>query len=146
MLAGLPLPEGTQVAVSYIRRANKEDLLAGVALDTSLAPEAFMAQMARGLGESGWKQVRLPPPSVGPLLFASTDSPPPELELAGTPFFTKRGPTLTLEYPTARPGRPTRAFFRAERGNVPPEALPPAETRGFFSTYSPCSLRPKALS
>ena len=135
-LAGLPLPAQTQVAVSYVRRDNAINFSAGVALDTLLSPEAFMVQMERGLKQSGWKQVRIPPPSLAPLLFAPTDLPSPETELAATPFFTKRGLTLTLESPTVRPGHLTRAFFRVKRGGVPPEALPP-ETNGLLFDLFP---------
>lgn len=142
-LAGLPLPARTQVAVSCIYRDNDVDFPAGVALDTPLSPEAFMAQMGQGLRQGGWEQVRIPPPSIESLVFVSTDLPTPATELAATPFFTKRGLTLTLEYPKARPGLPTRAFFRAERGGVPPEALPPSEPEGLLNDLLPLLTAPK---
>ena len=142
-LAGLPLPARTQVAVSCIYRDNDVDFSAGVALDTPLFPEAFMAQMEQGLRQGGWEQVRIPPPSIESLVFVSTDLPTPATELAATPFFTKRGLTLTLEYPKARPGLPTRAFFRAERGGVPPEALPPSEPEGLLNDLLPLLTAPK---
>ena len=141
-LAGLPLPAQTQVAVSYVRRDNAINFSAGVVLDTLLSPEAFMVQMEQGLKQSGWKQVRIPPPSIEPLLFAPTDLPPPETELVATPFFTKRGLTLTLEYPTVKPGHLTRAFFRVRRGGVPPDALPP-ETNGLLFDLLPLLTAPE---
>lgn len=142
-LAGLPLPAQTQVVVSYVRRDNAINFSAGVVLDTPLPPETFSVQMERGLKRGDWEQVRIPPPSIEPLLFAPTDLPQPETELTATPFFTKRGLTLTLEYPKARPGRPTRAFFRVERGGVPPEALPPPEPEGLLNDLLPPLAAPK---
>lgn len=141
-LAGLPLPARTQVAVSYVHRDNDADFSAGVALDTPLSSEAFMAQLERGLKQGGWEQVRIPPPSIEPLLFVFADPPPPVVD-AATPFFTKRGLTLTLEYLKTRPGRPTRAFFRVERGGVPPEALPPSEPEGLLNDLLPLLTAPK---
>lgn len=83
-----------------------------------------MAQMARGLEQDGWKRVEMQPPSTEPLLFAFTDLPLPEMGLADTPFFIKRGLTLTLENPSNRAGRLTHAYLQVERA----AALPPPET------------------
>lgn len=143
-LAGLPLPESTQVAVSYVRRANKEDFLAGVALDTSLTPEAFVTQMASLLERSGWKQVRLPPPSIEPLLFESFSSSPHEMPeeppFEETPFFTKVNLSLTLEYPSAEPGRLTHAYLQVGRTVDLP---PPEPTSGLLFDILPQLTAPE---
>lgn len=124
-LSDLPLPEGTRVAVSYIRWANETDFLAGVALDTSLTPEAFMTEMARELEQNGWNRIHIQPPSVEPLLFDSFSPPPLPLEMpVYTPFFTKGELALWVEYPSSGPGRPTRTSLRIERA----DALPPPES------------------
>ncbi len=139
-LAGLPLPRETQVVVSYVRRSSPFSFSAGVRLETTLSPDVFRAQM--GWERSGWKPVRLPIPTIEPFPFKPNNSPPPEKGLAGTPFFQKDGMTLTLNSPTARPGRPTRAYFRVESGDRPVKGLLPIKRTGVVA-FLPSLTVPK---
>ena len=142
-LAGLPLPEGTQVVVSYVRRDSAIGFSAGVELDTPLAPDTFYGQMEWRLARGGWKPVRVPIPAIGPSLFESNDLPLPEPGLAGTPFFQKDGLTLTLNYPTDRPNRLTRAYFQVESGDKPIKSLLFYETTGPINDLLPSLTVPK---
>ena len=142
-LAGLPLPEGTRVVVSYVRRDSAIGFSAGVELNTPLAPDTFCGQMEWRLARGGWKPVRVPIPAIGPSLFESNDLPLPEPGLAGTPFFQKDGLTLTLNYPTGRPNRLTRAYFQVESGDKPIKSLLFYETTGPTNDLLPSLTVPK---
>lgn len=125
-LAELPLPDNTYVAVAFVRREHEEDFLAGVALDTPLAPEAFMTQAAGRLEENGWEPFREQFPVAGLLFELPGETPPPlEPDFIGRSLFTKGDLSLTLSRATAKPGQPTQAFLLVERAPPPPpEEIP----------------------
>ena len=127
-LAGLPLPEKTQVAVSYVRRGNPFGFSANVVLSSRLDAGALYTRTERVLERGGWQPVKVPPPCLESLLFRDTSLPPCETELSRTPFFQKDGLTLTLPVPTGGPGGSSRVTLRVRRGDVPREYLPPSNT------------------
>ena len=127
VLAELYLPTTTQVAVSFVRQEHQADFFAGLALDTPLTPEAFTAEMSRGLEQTGWKQ-QTQSPFPEPLLFEPLLS--PEIAaFADNPFaakvFTKGKFLLTLPYPAAKAGRATEVFIKVEYAGAPlPQEIP----------------------